>query len=75
MCYPWSWDGDWGWCQRNCSAYEGTDGYCPETTPAEYDFCRDRANWSSRYCSADHQPRFPHYCVSGEFPLTEEQGL
>lgn len=68
ICYPWDWDGDWNYCQRSCAATEGTDGYCPEATSAEYAFCADSANWGSRYCNQTI-PQFPHYCVSGEFPV------
>lgn len=73
MCFPWDTGGDWDWCNGQCWAYEGTGGYCPEATPLEWEWCGRRENRTSRYCTLDGQPRFPHYCVSGEFPLQEPQ--
>lgn len=70
-CFPWNPGGDWDWCNGQCQAYEGTGGYCPEQTSAEWEYCQRRENRGTRYCTLDGQPRFPHYCTSGEFPLHE----
>lgn len=74
LCFPWDDGGDWDWCNGQCWAFEGTGGYCPEATPLEWEFCGRRENRGSIRCTVDGQPRFPHYCVSGEFPLTDVDG-
>lgn len=70
QCFPWDYGGDWDWCNGQCQAYEGTGGYCPESTASEWSFCGRLENRTNRYCASNGEPRFPHYCTSGEFPLT-----